>query len=291
VTGMYFDAGRINYTVAGDSRLHWRWFTPESGIVGVDDFIVTGPISWADTTGLTLVGGKLYWSRNSDGALLRADVVDGVPVAASVTVLSTADWRSRGLVSLPSGTTPPPPGPTAAFATDFSGGMFGWNRVVGFALDDTTGATGAPSARASVAGAPAIMRATLSTPATTVCQSQAVKVDSLGATLVLARFKSSTGGAVGRLYLKSNGELVLRSDVTGAQAFSKVLLPLGSWNTVELCGTVGTAGTLEVKVNGTSVLGPWTTDLGTTAIGTIQVGDDAATTATLSVDDVRVTVP
>jgi hypothetical protein len=101
VTGMYFDAGRINYTVAGDSRLHWRWFTPESGIVGVDEFFVSGPISWADTTGLTLVGGELYWSRSSDGALLRADVVDGVPVAASATVLSTADWRSRGLVALP----------------------------------------------------------------------------------------------------------------------------------------------------------------------------------------------
>jgi len=108
---------------------------------------------------------------------------------------------------------------------------------------------------------------------------------------VLARFKSSTGGAVGRLYLKATGELVLRSDVTGAQAFSKILLPLGTWNTVELCGTVGTAGTLQVKVNGTSVLGPWTTDLGTAAIGTVQVGDDSATTATLSVDDVQVTTP
>jgi hypothetical protein len=53
---------------------------------------------------------------------------------------------------------------------------------------------------------------------------------------------------------------------------------------------VGTAGTLQVSVNGTSVLGPWTTDLGT-AIGPIQVGDDSATTATFAVDDVRVTVP
>jgi hypothetical protein len=292
VTGMYFDAGRINYTVAGDSRLHYRYFTPESGIVGVDDFVVASPVSFADTTGLTLVSGKLYWARNSDGALLRADKgTDGLPVAASVTVLSTADWRSRGLVPLPSGTTTPPPGPTAAFASDFSNGMFGWDRVVGFALDNTTGATAAPSARASVTAKAAIMRATLSTPATTVCQSEAVKVDSLGNTLVLARFKSTTGGAVGRLYLKTTGELVLRSDVTGAQAFSKVILPTGTWSTVELCGTVGTTGTLQVKVNGTSVLGPWTTDLGTTAIGTIQVGDDAATTAALSVDDVTVTTP
>ena len=95
--------------------------------------------------------------------------------------------------------------------------------------------------------------------------------------------------SVGRLYLTATGELVLRSDVTAAQAFSKVLLPLGTWSTVELCGTVGTAGTLQV--NRPSVLGSWTADLGTTAIGTIQVGDDSATTATVSVDDVRVTTP
>jgi hypothetical protein len=100
-----------------------------------------------------------------------------------------------------------------------------------------------------------------------------------------------SAASVGRLYLTATGELVLRSDVTAAQAFSKVLLPLGTWSTVELCGTVGTAGTLQVEVNGTSVLGSWTADLGTTAIGTIQVGDDSATTATVSVDDVRVTTP
>ncbi|MCI3948436.1 MAG: domain containing protein [Acidimicrobiales bacterium] len=291
ITGMYFDAGKLHYTLARDSRLHWRWFTPESGVVGADDFVVSGPSSWSDASGLTLAGGKAYWARGGDGALLRADVVDGLPVAATVTVVSTADWRSRGLTALPSAAAGPPPGPVAPFATDFSGGMAGWDRVVGFSVDSTAGATAAPSARASVAGSTAVMRATLATPATTVCQSQAVKVDSLGATLVLARFKSSTGGAVGRLYLKATGELVLRSDVTAAQAFSKVLLPLGTWSTVELCGTVGTAGTLQVEVNGTSVLGPWTADLGTTAIGTIQVGDDSATTATVSVDDVRVTTP
>ena len=287
---MYFDGGRLYYTLSGDSRLHWRWFTPESGVVGADDFVVSGPVSWSDTTGLTLASGKLYWSRG-DGALVRADVVDGLPVPASVTVLATSDWRSRGLVALPSAPPPPPPGPVSAFATDFGGGMAGWSRVVGFTVDSTTGAAGAPSARASVAGAPAVMRASLPAPAATVCQSQAVKVESLGASFVVARFKSSTGGAVGRLYLTATGELVLRSDVTGAQAFSKVRLPLGTWSTVELCGTVGAAGALRVHVDGAPVLGPWTADLGSTAIGSVQVGDDSATTATVSVDDVRVTTP
>jgi hypothetical protein len=299
VTGMYFDGGRLYYTLSGDSRLHWRWFTPESGVVGVDDFVVSGPISWADTTGLTLASGKLYWSRG-DGALVRADAVDGLPVAASVTVLATGTtWRSRGLVALPSGTTPtdpggpttPPPAPGAAFATDFSGGMAGFDRVAGFTVDDTAGATAAPSARAAVAGRSAIMQKALATPADTVCQSQAVRLTSVGADTVLIRFKSATGGAVGRLYVRSTGELVFRSDVTAAKVFTGVRLPFDTWTTVEACATVGTAGTWQLEVDGTNAFGPWTANNGTTAIGTVQVGDDSATTATYSVDDVRVTTP
>jgi hypothetical protein len=293
ISGMYFDGGRLYYTVSGDSRLHWRWFTPESGVVGADDFVVSGPISWSDTTGLTMASGKLYWSRG-DGALVRADVVDGLPVAASVTVLATGTtWRSRGLTALPSGTGPtnPPPGPGAAFATDFSAGMAGWSRVAGFTVDETAGATAAPSARAAVSGRSAIMQATLATPATTVCQSQAVRLTSVGADTVLARFKSATGGAVGRLYVRSTGELAVRADGTAAKVLTGVRLPFGSWSTVEVCATVGTAGTWQVKVNGTTILSPWTANNGTAAIGTVQVGDDSVTTATYAVDDVRVTTP
>lgn len=296
VTGMYFDGGRLYYTLSGDSRLHWRWFTPESGVVGVDDFVVSGPISWSDTTGLTMASGKLYWSRG-DGALVRADVVDGLPVAASVTVLATGTtWRSRGLTALPGGTTPtdptdPPPGPGAAFATDFGAGMAGWDRVAGFTVDETAGATAAPSAGAAVTGRSAIMRATLTTPANTVCQSQAVRLTSVGADTVLARFKNTAGGPVGRLYVRSTGELALRSDVTAAKLLSGVRLPFGAWTTVEVCATVGTAGTWTVEVDGAGAIGPWTADNGTAAISSVQVGDDSATTATFSVDDVRVTTP
>lgn len=68
-------------------------------------------------------------------------------------------------------------------------------------------------------------------------------------------------------------------------------LPFNTWSTVEVCATVGTAGTWTLKVNGTSVMNPWTANNGTAAIGTVQVGDDSVTTATFAVDDVRVTTP
>jgi hypothetical protein len=183
---------------------------------------------------------------------------------------------------------PPPPPPTSLFVSDFSGGLAGWDRVVGFGVDSTTGAAAAPSARASVAGAAAILREALASPQTALCQEQAVRVTSLSASVVLARFRTAGGTGVGRLYLTSSRELAVRSDVTGTQKMSGVRLPLDEWHTVRLCGTVGTSGTWEAFLDGTRVLS-WTVNNGTTAIGTTQVGDDGKTTATWAVDDVVVT--
>ena len=183
---------------------------------------------------------------------------------------------------------PPPPPPTGLVSADFSGGLTGWDRAVGFTVDNTTGGAAAPSARSSVSGAAAILREALPAPQSSICQRQAVRVTSLAASVVLARFRTTAGTGIGRLYLTSSRELAVRSDVSGAQRLSGVRLPLGEWHTVELCGTVGASGTWQVRLDGTSIL-TWTADNGTTAVGAIQVGDDGATTATWNVDDVVVT--
>jgi hypothetical protein len=185
---------------------------------------------------------------------------------------------------------PPPPPPAGLLSADFAGGLAGWDRATGFTVDATTGGAAAPSARASLVNGSAILREALATSQTRLCQQQAVRVTSLTAPVVLARFRTAAGGPVARLYLTANRDLAVRSDVTGTQRISTTRLPLGQWHTVELCGTVGTAATWEVSYDGTRVLS-WTANTGTTPIGTVQVGDDSTTTAVFNVDDVLVTTP
>ena len=54
MTGMFFDNGRIYYTVSGNPRLYYRYFTPESLVVGANLFVGTAPET--GSTGRTFAG-------------------------------------------------------------------------------------------------------------------------------------------------------------------------------------------------------------------------------------------
>ena len=52
VTGMFYANGRIYYTRSGQNSLYWRWFSPDSGIVGgVENTVAGGNITWSNTRG------------------------------------------------------------------------------------------------------------------------------------------------------------------------------------------------------------------------------------------------
>ena len=120
VTGMFFDAGRgrLYFTVAGDANLYWRWFTPESRIVGAERFAAGGGVNWATASGVTMASGKIFFAR-TDGNLYAVNFANGVPSGAP-TVVSPAsagyNWSSRGMFLFGPATgggdtTPPtPPG-------------------------------------------------------------------------------------------------------------------------------------------------------------------------------------
>jgi hypothetical protein len=81
VTGMFFEpaSGRLYYTLSGDVRLLYRYFTPESGVVGAETFTASAT-GWSSVSGMTLASGKLYFAT-SNGNLSAVDFAGGVPPA------------------------------------------------------------------------------------------------------------------------------------------------------------------------------------------------------------------
>jgi hypothetical protein len=104
MTGMFFDNGRIYYTVSGDLRLYYRYFTPSSQVVGASLFVSsTGDgVAWNNVNGMTMANGNLYYALNN-GNLFKApfNPATGRPSGASVQIGGPAvdgyNWTSRGL--------------------------------------------------------------------------------------------------------------------------------------------------------------------------------------------------
>ena len=106
MTGMFYDNGRIYYTVsktgsasANNNKLYYRYFNPESEIVGASLFVAsTGGegVNWGNVRGMTLASGKLIYAL-TDGRLYRVDWAGTKPTGAVTQIDSATTWQSRGL--------------------------------------------------------------------------------------------------------------------------------------------------------------------------------------------------
>ncbi|HEY5032782.1 MAG TPA: hypothetical protein VIJ54_09930, partial [Actinomycetes bacterium] len=88
VTGMVYSAGRLYYSRSGKANLYWRWFNPESGIVGATETATTGSESFANADGMFLSGTTLYWTSKTNGALHSVAWAGGSPSSATDHVVS-----------------------------------------------------------------------------------------------------------------------------------------------------------------------------------------------------------
>lgn len=134
LTGLFFDHGRIYYTLAGSSELYYRYFTPESGVVGALRYTASPAVGGFDPAavrGTFLAGQDLYWA-DAAGVLRRTPwndgAVSGTPRADATTVVSGPgvdgrSWAARALVAYqdPSGNGAdgaPNLAPAAAFSVE-----------------------------------------------------------------------------------------------------------------------------------------------------------------------------
>jgi hypothetical protein len=106
MTGMFYDNGRIYYTVAktgtasaNNNKLYYRYFNPESDIVGASLFVAsTGGegINWGNVRGMTMASGKLIYAL-TDGRLYSVNWGGTKPTGAVTQISSATTWQSRGM--------------------------------------------------------------------------------------------------------------------------------------------------------------------------------------------------
>ena len=121
VTGMFYEDGKLYYTLFGDSALHWRWFSPDSGIVDERNATVPSSVSFGAASGMFVDGGNLYYASRTDGALRRVSF-DGNEVSGGATVVSGPDddgvnWSNRAMFLGTGTSTPANQSPTARFSS------------------------------------------------------------------------------------------------------------------------------------------------------------------------------
>ena len=102
VTGMAYSAGRLYYTLLGQATLYYRYFTPESGVLGSDEFTAGGTANLSNVAGIFLSADTLYYANRTDGSLHSVAFKSGAPDASTDKIVNTVvDWRTHGMFVLP----------------------------------------------------------------------------------------------------------------------------------------------------------------------------------------------
>jgi hypothetical protein len=100
LTGMFYATGnhRIYYTVLGDSHLYYRYFTPESKVVGAQTFTAaTNGLSFATAAGATLAGGRIIYGSSTKGTLSSVGFAGGQVVGAPKLLSIDGTWKTRAM--------------------------------------------------------------------------------------------------------------------------------------------------------------------------------------------------
>ena len=106
LTGMFYDPAthRLYYTVSNDARLFYRYFTPQSEILGAQTFTAASSVNFSIAAGLTLANNgvqqpRVFFGSTSDGGLRSAQLLAAGVVGAATVMSAPTDqtWTYRAL--------------------------------------------------------------------------------------------------------------------------------------------------------------------------------------------------
>ena len=195
--------------------------------------------------------------------------------------------------------------PTGAlFADGFESGTFGgapWQVTTGgdgsATVQGSVVKTGSSAARLSESantGSAAYIRGDLGGNRTEFTASASVRIDVegvSGANVPLLRLFDSTGKRLLVLYRQNlSGNKLWVTDAVTTRTETTGLLPLATWGRYDVHVLVnGSASSIDVRLNGTTIMSTTTANLGTAGVRWIQLGNDTTKqTFTLFADDVSV---
>ena len=169
--------------------------------------------------------------------------------------------------------------PSAVFTDGFESGSFSaWTKAYGMTVQQTDVFSGGRSARAASTGAPSYANKTLPTDQQDAFYSFKFKiVRKTTKNLYLIKQRTRTGGFIAGAYVNSGGYLVFRNGVTAKSNTSKVFVTNGVWHELQMHVRTGTTGAVEVWLDDVRI-DPLSRaeSLGTTAVGSIAIGDSAS---------------
>ncbi len=184
--------------------------------------------------------------------------------------------------------------PTVLMQDGFeSGTMSAWTSNTGMVVQQSVVDSGLYAARAQLAGSGASASRTLSTtyPAATVSFRLNVQAQTGTTSVNFSKIRTSSGTAIAEIFLSTTRKLGVRNDYTGVSTTSTVAIPDTAWHTISFGIWVnGTSSTTTVSLDGTPIPAlAMSTDLGTTPVGRVQIGENlTGRTADLVFDSVAI---
>jgi acid phosphatase type 7 len=212
-------------------------------------------------------------------------VAKGIPVHRPTRALATVLTVSILSVVL-LGT----PATAASLFTDGfeSGTMSSWTSSTGIVVQPGDAHAGTQAARATSNASASWASKTLASGQSEIFTRVWFKVLSQSTNIFLLKVRSTTNAIISSLGVNTSNRLLWRNDVLNANSSSATTVSPGAWHELQMRTFVnGASSVAEVWLDGAKVtdLGG-TTDLGTTPVGRLQIGDNASRTYDVLFDDV-----